>query len=624
MSILAFVQLMVYLVGLMGKFMINRIKNMLIYNFKELVIFQIVFKITSFLIFAPLFLNIFNIIMKITGYEYLTFENMVGFILNPLVEFMLILLILFMMVYTFFDLSTVIIILDASYQEKKIDIKEVLTISTRKSLEVFKAKNIALAFMILFLIPFLNIGIASGFISSIKIPEFIMDYINNNLLFMFIFWLIFGLLTVILLRWLYAIHYYILENCDFKEARKRSINLIKGSRINDLSKLIVVQGIVYGIYLIFLFIGIALIYFIYKLLQKIMIIGSVFITIIGIFLALSLIIFAALSMPLSYAVMSIMFYRHKEKNQELIKHINFNKQRRVIITKKKWQHIKATLIVVVVITGSIFTYNVATNRYNFNIEYIKNIEITAHRGDSLNYPENTILAFDSAVNKDADWIELDVQLTKDKEIVVCHDANLKRVAGVDKNIYDLSYEELSQINIKNNNDDTNVKIPLLSDVFRWGLFNNVSFNVELKPYDDDLTLVKKVIELVKKYYLEDRVTLSSNKYSILEEIKNVDDKVSTAYIMSLAYGDISKLDKADNFSIEASSINKDLVKKLHNDGKEVFAWTVNARDSINKMLDLNVDNIITDDVEYAKKLLFESKSSNLVFVYLKMIEKIFK
>ena len=615
---------MVYLVGLMGKLMINKIKNMLIYNFKELVIFQIVFKITSFLIFAPLFLNIFNIIMKITGYEYLTFENMVGFILNPLVEFMLILLILFMMVYTFFDLSTVIIILDASYQEKKIDIKEVLTISTRKSLEVFKAKNIALAFMILFLIPFLNIGIASGFISSIKIPEFIMDYINNNLLFMFIFWLTFGLLTVVLLRWLYAIHYYILENCDFKEARKRSINLIKGSRIKDLSKLIVVQGIVYGIYLIFLFIGIALIYFIYKLLQKIMIIGSVFITIIGIFLALSLIIFAALSMPLSYAVMSIMFYRHKEKNQELIKHINFNKQRRVIITTKKWQHIKATLIVVGVITGSIFTYNVATNRYNFNIEYIKNTEITAHRGDSLNYPENTILAFDSAVNKNADWIELDVQLTKDKEIVVCHDANLKRVAGVDKNIYDLSYEELSQINIKNNNDDTNVKIPLLSDVFRWGLFNNVSFNVELKPYDDDLTLVKKVIELVKKYYLEDRVTLSSNKYSILEEIKNVDDKVSTAYIMSLAYGDISKLDKADNFSIEASSINKDLVKKLHNDGKEVFAWTVNARDSINKMLDLNVDNIITDDVEYAKKLLFESKSSNLVFVYLKMIEEIFK
>ena len=105
--------------------MINKIKNMLFYNFKELVTFQTVFKVTSFLIFAPLFLNFFNIIMKITGYEYLTFENLFNFVTNPLVILMLVLLILFMMVYTFFDLSTIIIILDASYQKKKIDIKEV-------------------------------------------------------------------------------------------------------------------------------------------------------------------------------------------------------------------------------------------------------------------------------------------------------------------------------------------------------------------------------------------------------------------------------------------------------------------------------------------------------------------
>ena len=314
--------------------MINKIKNMLFYNFQELVIFQTVFKVTSFLIFAPLFLNLFNIIMKITGYEYLTIENLFNFVTNPLVILMLVLLILFMMVYTFFDLSTIIIILDASCQKKKIDIKEVLTISVRKSVEVFKFKNIALAFMILFLIPFLNIGIVSGFVSSIKIPEFIMDYINNNLLFMGIFWIVFGLLTILLLRWLYAVFYYVLENCDFKEARKRSINLSKHSRFRDLVKLIAIQGIVYALYIIFLLIGIALIYLFYKLLSKVMIIGSIFITIISIFLALSLIIFAVLSMPLSYAVMSIMFYRHKEKNSENIKHINFNKQKKIVITSK--------------------------------------------------------------------------------------------------------------------------------------------------------------------------------------------------------------------------------------------------------------------------------------------------
>ena len=602
--------------------MINKIKNMLFYNFQELVVFQTTFKVTSFLIFAPLFLNAFNLIMKITGYEYLTYENLFNFAINPLVIFLLILLVLFMMVYTFFDLSTVIIILDASYQEKKINIKEVLSISVRKSIEVFKIKNIALAFMILFLIPFLNVGIASSFISSIKVPEFIMDYINNNLLFMMIFWLIFGLMTVLLLRWLYAVFYYVLENCDFKEARKRSINLSKNSRIKDLIKLVATQGIVYALYIVFLLIGIALIYLIYKLLSKIMIIGSVFITIIGIFLALSLIVFASLSMPLSYAVMSIMYYRHKEKNKETVKHINFNKRKRIVITTKKWQHFKVTLAIVAIVTGSIFTYGVATNRYNFNIEYIKNTEITAHRGDSLNYPENTLLAFNSAVEKNADWIELDVQLTKDKEVVVSHDSSLKRVFGIDKNIFELTYDELKEINIKDGNNV--IKVSSLEEVLKWGLLNSVNFNIELKSYDDDKTLVEKTIALIKKYHLEERTVLSSAKYSILEEIRNVNQEISTAYIMSLAYGDIYKLDKADNFSIEASSINKELVTKLHNDGKEVYAWTVNTRDSINKMLDLNVDNIITDDVDLAKKLLFESKSSNLVFEYMKIIEKIFK
>ena len=77
-------------------YMINKVKDMIFYNLKELIIFQLVFKVTSFLIFMPLFLNLFNIIMKVTGYNYLTLENITGFIINPLVIILLIMLILFM------------------------------------------------------------------------------------------------------------------------------------------------------------------------------------------------------------------------------------------------------------------------------------------------------------------------------------------------------------------------------------------------------------------------------------------------------------------------------------------------------------------------------------------------
>ena len=70
-------------------------------------------------------------------------------------------------------------------------------------------------------------------------------------------------------------------------------------------------------------------------------------------------------------------------------------------------------------------------------------------------------------------------------------------------------------------------------------------------------------------------------------------------------------------------ITKTLVNKIHNNGKEIYAWTVNTKESINKMVELNVDNIITDDITLAKEVIYESKTSNIVNEYLKIVIKLF-
>ena len=102
------------------------------------------------------------------------------------------------------------------------------------------------------------------------------------------------------------------------------------------------------------------------------------------------------------------------------------------------------------------------------------------------------------------------------------------------------------------------------------------------------------------------------------------NNIKTIYVMSFAYGDILNLDKADGFSIEASSINKTLVKNIHNSGKEIYAWTVNTPVSINNMIDLNVDNIITDNISLAKDTIYNSKTSNVIKEFIKKIEKLLK
>ena len=94
--------------------------------------------------------------------------------------------------------------------------------------------------------------------------------------------------------------------------------------------------------------------------------------------------------------------------------------------------------------------------------------------------------------------------------------------------------------------------------------------------------------------------------------------------MSLAYGDILKLEAADNFSIEESSVNKTMVKKVHNAGREIYVWTVNNKESISKMIDLNVDNIITDNISLAKDTIYESKTSDIIKEFIKFINNLFK
>ena len=103
---------------------------------------------------------------------------------------------------------------------------------------VFHRKNILMVFVVLFLIPFLNIGVASGYVGSITIPEFIMDFIKGNGHLLLLFSGVLIGLGVLLLRWMYAFHYFTLEGCGFKEARRRSAALSGKNKMKDFVVLV--------------------------------------------------------------------------------------------------------------------------------------------------------------------------------------------------------------------------------------------------------------------------------------------------------------------------------------------------------------------------------------------------
>jgi len=591
--------------------MINKLRDILQCNIKDLIWFQLIYKVCTFFIFVPIVLRMLDLVLKVTGYDYITSENILSFLINPLCILLLIIIILFMLAISFFDISVVIIIIDASIEKIKVNMEEVLSIAFHKSVEVFHFKNLKLAFLVLFLIPFFNIGFSSSLITTISIPQFIMSYINNKIYYKIVLICIIIFLITILLRWMYAIHYYILEHCSFKEAIRRSINLTKNNKIKDLNRFIIVQGVLYIGYIIFILLGILIIYLIYKIFKNILIIGSIFISMIGIFLLISLGLVLLISLPISYTLLSIMFYKHKIDKKENIKHIKLKKIKKVKIKTKRFLKYKVILGATTVIMSSIFTYNFINGNYDFHIEYLSKVEITAHRGNSSKYNENTMESFSSAYLLGSDWIELDIRKSLDDVLVVSHDDNLKRVTGMDINISDSNYKDL--LKIKSN-------LVTLEEVMEWAKDKLIKINIEIK--DNNISIINKLIELLHKYDYTNKYVVASSKYEILKEVKTLDKDIKTVYINSIAYGDLTNKVDADIFSIEEMSITSRLVKSIHNSGKEIYVWTVNNKEDVEKLVNLGVDNIITDDVELVKNTLLEMNSNGLILKYLEYVKKL--
>lgn len=595
--------------------------KMLRYNLKTLIGFELFFKLLSILFFTPFFVHIFDFILKARGFRYLTLDNMLDFLLHPLSILLLGFLLILLTVYTLFDIITIIVILDCSYQKKKINITNAIRISLEKCKHSVHLKNSGFAFLVLFLIPFLNIGISSSFISKITIPEFIQEYIFKNPILAIASVFVILFLGVILIHSLYAIHYYVLEDVSFKEASKKSRTLGYRHHIKDWLTLVIVQCVFLILFILYMAIGIFLLIQLADIFASVLL-KSIFTTILFGFIAISFLIFTLLATPISYASISALYYIRKKERKEKVQSISVCYTEENTKTNQNLKRIFVGITIVSIGIGTAFTYGLYKGKYDINIEYTRKIEITAHRGASSLYPENTMAAFLGAKDLGADVIELDVQQTKDKEIIVMHDKSLKRTTGLDKHVWEITKEERENLGAGYSlgSEFANEKVPLLKDVVLWAKENDMKLNIELKPTGKEENFEASVIEILKNANYTENIVMASQVYQVLENVKKLDANIKTVYVASLFYGDIQAFPYADDFSIEASSISKGLVEDIHKEGKEIYAWTINTEENMEHAIELNVDNIITDDVDLAKKSILIHRKSNLIYEYVKWIE----
>ncbi len=248
--------------------------------------------------------------------------------------------------------------------------------------------------------------------------------------------------------------------------------------------------------------------------------------------------------------------------------------------------------------------------------------LIAHRGASGPYPDSSILAFKKALELDTDILELDVHLSKDKHIIVSHDASLMRVTGTNKRVDESTLEEIKQedagFSHKNENGEFSFR-GLGLEVITLGelvdAFPRQRFNVEIKPNSKELA--EALNTFVRERELQHRMVVASKHPDALEHYRSIKhpDAITSSHLKEIIHAYASWLIGQDlkNVSYDLLQLpyifmNKSLVDYFHSQGLAVHVWTVNATKDIEHMLEIGVDGVMTDFPNRARDIFARKKS----------------
>lgn len=582
-------------------------------------------------VFKPLLTGVMKLALKAQGLSYLSDETIGTFIRSPLTWFFLLLIVLGMAFFTLFDICCIITCIHASFRKQAMPLLALMRKGLKTSLRVIYQRNIVMILYLLIIIPMTHALVISGYITKFTVPQFIVDYIMSHtwLAILYIgFWIYIGLRSF---HWIYSLHYFCLENCNFKQARKRSWKLQENHYWTDLIIVLGWSAACIGIYYGVILFGSWLVSRVNQALPTQDLFSSLTLSGISLLMDVCGALFFCFDLPIFFICISLLFYYRKAAAGERIPRVFRDLDNAYRITNTRWvkkiymyrKRIIALSIVVVI--GVNFAYNFADRRGVLHMGLGNPVEVTAHRGYSAAYPENTIPAFKGAIQVGADWAELDVQQTADGEVIVMHDSNLKRTTGLDKEVWQVTWDEIKDLDNGSWFDKKyqTVRIPTLEEVLKV-CRGKIHLNIEIKPSGHDKDLEEQVAKLLKKYHMRDTCVVSSLKYDSLRKIKQADDSIETAYITSVSYGNFTDLEYADGYSVESTLLSKSFVNKAQKAGKQIYVWTVNSEERLEKVVGMGIDNVITDDPVMAKELIYEQEHSTFWDRYVKQLLQIGK
>jgi len=462
-------------------------------------------------------------------------------------------------------------------------------------------------FLLYFLIitPFGSFGLTSTLLNKVKVPQFIIDWLfQEHIPFAILLVIAYVIIFYIGLCWIYVLPLMIFENKPIKMSIRRSWNLTRGRIIYLLG----IFASIVAIVAIVATVSIGIVFACQWLIDNASFLKPVdstmavinmtivqFINIVTSIYATGMVILVMLNKTTTHY-----FYSHREHRGH----------------KWFWG------ILGIFVVASFVTYNVMY----FNDWLLTPPVTISHRGvDDGNGVQNTVQSLKETAKEKPDYIEMDIQETKDHQFVVYHDNTLKNLAGINKRPSQMTLQELTNTTIHENGKST--QIASFDDYLDTATKEHQKLLVELKPVSGNS---KNFVKAFSKKYgaqlLKNKDMIHSLNYNYIEQSKEYMPKVNASYILSFNLSGIP-ITKANAFTMEYTTLNQRFIDDAHLQQKKVYAWTANNTESMDHMIFIGSDGVITDNLNILQneinQLFKKSSYSRRMMIYVTQMQNPF-
>ena len=563
-------------------------------SYKKYIAFGLVYMLVTSYVFVPALSYLFNRLMIMTGSSVLLNQDIFRILLSTRGIISLLVVGSVAVIMIFIELGTLIIIAHQKYHDETVFVTDAVMTTIRSVPRIIGFGMVHLIFLLLVMIPLIELPVAPTLAWGLEVPPILMDNIRQTLFSRILYWTVTLCMVYLTLRWIFTLHFILLEKQHTLQAVRNSVRLTHRTSTKTLAKLVLLNLIIFG-----LSFGILTFVSMIPTLLRLPVnylVNAFMVTFTG-FLALML---TRILMPLNIIFLTRLYYANDSlKNNPAHGRIRITSSRflqKVEAVIQRMFRRRRTLLAAILVINLVVSFYVG---YTLNTELIyrgRPVKVAAHRGDSVNAPENSLSAIRSALELGADVIEFDVQMTSDGIVVLHHDRTLSRMARVPERVDEMSFEALMELEIGSSfsPEFEGERIPTLLEALQL-INGQAEALIDVKAYGDSAMIAQRIVAVVELTDSIETSNVQSFDYEVLREIRRLNPDVRIGQIMYYAVGNLAGLD-VDFYTIHQGMLSRGLVREARRIGRGVWVWTANTEEEIKEVLQYDIDGIITGNI----------------------------